>query len=60
MNKKMYVDVTEVCEDCGEGGCVCLDGEGSLEAAFLLCEISLIFKENIFCEKKLHKKYLMI
>ena len=36
------------------------NGEGSLEAAFLLCEISLIFKENIFYEKKLHKKYLMI
>ena len=51
MNKKMYVDVTEVCEDCGEGGCVCLDGEGSLEAAFLLYGILLNCNKIFFMKK---------
>ena len=37
-----------------------VDGEGSREAAFLICELLLNLKKNIFCEKKLHKKYLMI
>ena len=36
------------------------DGEGSLEAAFLLYEILLNRNENTFYEKKLHKKYLVI
>ena len=36
------------------------DGEGSLEAAFLLYGILLNCNTNIFCEKKLHKKYLVI
>ena len=34
--------------------------EGSREAAFLICELLLNLKKNIFCEKKLHKKYLVI
>ena len=36
MKKKMYVDVTEVCEDCGEGGCVCVMERAALFLLLLL------------------------